>query len=207
MKREIIFIIILVLLFFLISSVSFAQAPVATGTPSVYKVTLKRFRISSDNGATWTTVKEGTVEFDIASVDAGATVGNFFAGSIIPGTYNRIEHTISATFKMEGYIIDAVGTTDYYTSTTAANGTNSMENFDINNPPADYGEASITVFGYNEGEDLPAGAEAVNIVVEKGVARKVNINFDVTNTLNLYNMGGGVFRLMPGEPTVTVSVE
>jgi hypothetical protein len=202
---------ILILLFILsslfLSLVSFAQAPVATGTPLIYKVTLNRFRISTDNGVTWTTIKDQAVEFDIASVTAGAAVGNFFAGAIDAGTYNALEHTVSATFKMQGYIIDAIGGTDYYTSTTAANGTNSTANFDVNNPPPDYGEASITVEGFNAGDNLPVTTETVNIVIEPGINRKVNIDFDVTNTLGLYNIGGGAYQLMPVQPTVTVSTE
>lgn len=184
----------------------FAQNPEATGTPLVYKVTVNRFRISSDGGATWTTVKDQAVQFDIASATAGAAVGNFFAGAIDPGTYNKIENRVLATFNMQGYILNAVGTTDYYTSTTGTNGTSSTATFDVNSPPADYGEASITVYGYTAGDNLPVTQETVNMVVVRGQPKKVNIDFNVTNTLALYNVGG-TYQLMPGQPTVTVTEE
>jgi hypothetical protein len=71
-------ILIIILSFFFLSTNIYAQDPEATGTPSVYKVTLNRFRIY--DGSTWKTVKEEDVTFDIAAVDAGAAVGNFFAG-------------------------------------------------------------------------------------------------------------------------------
>lgn len=196
---------ILVLSFILLSRDGFAQQ--ATGTPLIYKVTVNRFRISSDGGTTWTTVKDEAAEFDIASATAGAAVGNFFGGAVTPGTYNRVENRVSATFKMQGYILDAVGTTDYYTSTTAANGTSSTANFNVNNPPADYGEGSIVVQGYNAGDNLPVTQETVNIVVKSGQPNKVNIDFNVTNTLALYDVGGGTYRLMPAPPTVTVTPE
>ncbi|MDP8230024.1 MAG: hypothetical protein P9L93_02855 [Candidatus Gorgyraea atricola] len=181
--------------------------PEATGTPLVYKVTLERFRISTDTGATWTTVREADIEFDIASSSAGAAVGNFFAGSFQPGTYDTIEHTSSSTFNMQGYIIDAVGTDDYYTSTTGANGTASTTSFDVNSPPSDYGEASIIIYSYNAGDSLPAVEETVSIAIIKGATQKINIDFDVTNTLALYDVGGGSYQLMPAPPTVTITTE
>jgi len=181
--------------------------PDATGTPTAYKVTLSRFRISSDGGTTWTTIKEEDVEFDIASADAGAAVGTFFASTFQPGTYDTIEHIHSATFKLQGYIIDAVGGDDYYTSTTAANGTASTASFDVNNPPSDYGEATITIYGYSEGDSLPAETETVNIVIVKDATQKINIDFDVSNTLALYDIGLGSYQLMPAPPSVTISTE
>ncbi len=202
----------IIVLLTLLLSPSFSYAvdppdPEATSTPLVYKVTLERFRISTDGGATWTTVIEADVEFDIASANAGAAVGNFFAGNFDPGTYDTIEHIPSATFNMQGYIIDAVGTDDYYTSTTGANGTASTTSFDVNNPPSDYGEASIVIYGYNAGDSLPAVEEAVNIVIVKGATQKINMDFDVTNTLALYDMGGGSYQLMPAPPSVTITTE
>lgn len=199
--------IFLILASVLIFSYTDTYAQEATSTPSVYKVTINRFRISSDGGTTWIILSDTPTEFDIASVNAGAAVGNFFGGSIAPGTYNMIERTISATFKMQGYMLNAVGATDYYTSTTAANGTNSTANFDPDNPPADYGEATITIFGYNQGDALPVEQESVNIAVQFGATKKVNIDFNVSNTLALYNMGGGTYRLMPAPPTVTATIE
>ncbi len=182
-------------------------APVDTGTPSVYKVTVKKFRISSDGGTTWATIKDESVEFDIASADVGAAVGSFFAGTFQPGTYNMIEHTPGATFKIKGYIIDGVSTTDYYTSTTAANGTASTTSFDPDNPPSDYGEATITAYGYSEGDSLPAETQAVDIVIKKGANQKINIDFEVSNTLALYNTGPSTYQLMPAQPSASISVE
>ena len=199
---------ILTLLLVFLCGHAYAQpAPTATGDPLVYKVTLNIFRISSDGGSTWTTVSNTPTEFDIASVTAGQAVGNLFGGSLTPGTYDRIEHTPSASFKMQGYIIDAVGGTDYYTSTTGSNGTNSTANFDVNNPPSDYGEATIVVYSYSAGDSLPAVEETVNIVVKFGVSQKVNIDFDVSNTLALYDVGGGSYQLMPAPPTATITTE
>ena len=199
--------IFLILASILIFSYTDTYAQEAYSTPSVYKVTINRFRLSSDGGVTWITVSDSSTEFDIASVNAGAAVGNFFGGSIQPGTYNRYERTVSATFKMQGFMLNAVGVNDYYTSTTTANGTNFTANFDQNNPPADYGEATITIFGYNQGDSLPAEQEIVNIALQSGATKKVNIDFNVTNTLALYNIGGGAYQIMPAPPRVTVTVE
>ena len=206
-KKIPVFILAILLSFISLSYAADPPDPDATGTPAVYKVTLERLRISSDGGTTWTTIKEEDVEFDIASEDAGAAVGNFFAGTFQPGTYDTIEHRHSATFTMQGFIIDAVGNDDYYTSTTAANGTASTTNFDVNNPPADYGETAITIYNYNEGDSLPAETEAVSINIIKGATQKINIDFDVSDTLAIYDVGGGSYQLMPAPPTVTITVE
>ena len=204
--KKIIFLNIIFFLIFLSMDI-YAQppSPTATGTPSIYWVTIKKFRVY--DGTNWITVKEEDVSFDIASATAGQAVGNFFSGSFTPGTYTMIEVTPSATFSMRGYIIDAVGTTDYYTSTTGANGMNSTTSFNVNNPPSDYGEGGITVYGYTQGAALAANQENVNIVVERGVSKKVKVQFNVANTLALYDVGGGSYQLMPAQPTVTQTIE
>ncbi len=176
-----------------------------TGTPDTFKVTVERFRVSSDSGTTWTTINDGSVEFDIASVNTNSAVANYSAGNIALGTYNSIEYTISATCRVQGYILDAVGATDYYTSTTESNGTNSTTSFDINNPPSDYGEAALTILGCSEGDSF-AVTHTVELIIEKGVNRKLNIDFDVADNLELYS-GEGSYRLRPAAPTVTVSLE
>jgi len=185
--------------------------PVATGTPSVYEVTQRNFYISSDGGSTWKLVKAEARTFDIAAVASGEAAGNFFAGSFTPGTYNKIKFECCATFRMKGYV-DYGGTT-YYTSTTASNGTASITTsaFDPSNPPSDYGIASITTpkeeGEYSEGEFMPAEEKSINIVIKKGANSKINMDFDISESLALYDFGGGSYRLMPAPPSVTVSVE
>jgi hypothetical protein len=172
-------------------------------------VTIEKFRISSDGGSTWTTVSDEDVEFDIAAKNAGEVVGNFFAGAIAPGTYNRIEHTISQTFTMQGYVYYSTTNRTYYTDPNGTNGTSSVSgNVNDTSLMPGYGEADITVPGEdgNPRTTPMVEEEAVNIVVEKGVTRKVNIDFDVTDTLALYDVAG-TYQLMPQAPTVTVSVE
>jgi len=181
----------------------------ATGTPSVYEVTQRNFYISSDGGYTWKLVKAEAATFDIAAVASGEAAGNFFAGSFTPGTYNKIKFECCATFRMRGYV--AYGGTTYYTSTTASNGTASTTTFDPRNPPSDYGIASITVpksatEQYSEGEFMPAEEKSINIVIKKGANSKINMDFDISKSLALYNFGGS-YRLMPAPPSVTVSVE
>jgi len=200
-------ILIVGLIIFLLEGVNaYTQEPtlLGQGTPSVYKVTLKKFRVY--NGTTWITLKEQDTTFDIASAQsAGQIVGNFFTGTIIPGTYSQVEITPSASFTMKGYVT-CNGTT-YYTSTTASNGTNSTADFDINNPPSDYGEAKITIYGYSEDDEMPPEQKNVNVVIKKGVTQTIKILFNVKNKLGLYEVGGGEKRLLPLPPIVTVNVQ
>ncbi len=205
---------LITVLFFICSVVERVEGsdqptPVETGTPSVYEVTQRNFYISSDGGTTWKLVRAEAATFDIAAVASGEAAGNFFAGSFTPGTYNKVKFECCATFRMKGYV-DYGGKT-YYTSTTASNGTASTTSFDPSNPPSDYGIASITVpksptEQYSKGEFMPAEEKSINIVIKKGANSKINMDFDISESLALYNFGGS-YQLMPAPPSVTVSVE
>lgn len=98
---------------FITAALSCAQQ--ATGTPSVYKVTLKQLEFSFDSGATFTTVKTADLEIDLASVTAGAVAATYVTAAEIlilinsgvldpTKTYNRIRATISCTIKLKGRV-------------------------------------------------------------------------------------------------------
>lgn len=198
---------ILILLISLsVFSVSVKAAVVGSSAPSIYEVTQRNFCVSTDGGTTWITVQAASRTFDIASVASGEAVGDFFNGEVIPGTYNRVKFEPGATFGMKGYV--AFGGTTYYTSTTSASGTNfiATASFNLSTPPADYGKASIVIPGYSLGDFMAAQEEAKNIVIREGVSNKVNMDFDISNTLQLYD-DFTPNRLLPAPPNVTVTIE
>ena len=98
--------IFIVIGFYLIPSV--ADAQLATGQPDVYQVTINKFEMSSNNGGTYTEIGSGGLTFNIASVSAGAQVGQYFSTGSSPlspnTTYNRMRITVSCTFAIRGCV-------------------------------------------------------------------------------------------------------
>jgi hypothetical protein len=99
---------------FLIMLIGFHLAPspvdaqLATGQPDLYQVTINSFEMSSDNGSNYTEVGSGGLTFNIAAVNAGAQVGEYFAGGspLSPSTtYNRMRVTVSCTFLIRGCVL------------------------------------------------------------------------------------------------------
>lgn len=85
-----------------------ADAQLATGQPDVYRMTINKFEMSSNNGSTYTEIGSGGLTFNIAAVNAGAQVGQYFSSSSSPlspnTTYNRMRVTVSCTFAIRGCV-------------------------------------------------------------------------------------------------------
>ncbi len=201
---------IICILFFLvfiyypdISYCFFYSRIVEEDTPFVYKVTLKNFSVSSDKGKTWEVIQKKPIAVDIVKNNAIESV----AYKIPPGRYNKVKYMPNATFIMKGYVKykDLV----YYTSVEAENGTAVTENFDLNNPPVDYGEAELTVFGYNEWEYLSFKTENIKFSVKDSKIKEIYIKVDLTNSLALYQTRAdpNVYQLMPVSPSIIVFIE
>lgn len=182
----------------------FAQpVQVNTGTPSVYKVTMKRFAISQD-GSTWFTVANTETQVDIASVSAGSKIGDWIAATDIPvGTYTQVRPTVSSTFVMQGYVYD--GTTNTYYTMPSGIAYVAGNVTDISLMP-NYGEQSITV----PASGCPGGectnTESQTFVISNTVQQRKRIRFDVTGKLGLYTESGS-YVFYPEPPTVdTINV-
>jgi len=179
-----------------------AQTKVATGTPEVYIVTLNGLQVSSDGGATWTTVNDQSLTFDIASVTAGATVGNYASTSLPAGAYNRVRPTLSATFTMRGYVNYAGNT--YFTTAAGVSNVAGTET-DTDNMPG-YANMDIIIPGYTAGQNLSTAdvpAMNVSMTIVQGTSQQVTIKFDVTNKLALYDD----LDLYPDTPVVTATMQ
>ncbi|MEW6326801.1 MAG: hypothetical protein AB1487_04315 [Thermodesulfobacteriota bacterium] len=180
-----------------------AADPVATGTPTIYKVTMRKLEASKDGGNTWYTLGEGDMTFDIASADAGAVVGAYASNGSVPlGTYTKMRITSSRTFILRGSV-DYLGTT-YYTSsggTTTVAGQLSEQSISVPDPPVPVEGTTFTATDIITVEDR----SATPFIVEEGVIKTVTIKFDVTGKLALYDMGGGSYQFMPQQPTVTLT--
>lgn len=179
----------------------FAQK-VTTGTPSIYKVTMIKFEMSQNNGTTWFTVADSQVQVDIASVNAGERVGSWVSGAAVPlGTYNRMRHTVSATFVMRGFVYYNTTNRTYFTT---PNGSSSVAgNVTDTTLMANFGEQSIVLPadtpGVSGGQIV--AEETDNLTIAAGTSFTERITFDVSNTLALYQEGAN-YNFYPEPPVV-----
>jgi hypothetical protein len=107
MRRLIIFTFVMLIGFHL--APPSVNAQLATGQPDVYQVTINKFEMSSNNGGSYTEIGSGGLTFNIAAVNAGAQVGQYFSsGGTSPlspsTTYNRMRVTVSCTFAIRGCV-------------------------------------------------------------------------------------------------------
>ena len=164
-----------------------AQATGSFGTPAYYLVTVKNCQISADAGTTWTTLWTTGIPMDIASVAPLTKVGDFLANQAIEtGTYNRFRCTIDQTMVIRGTV--SHGGDTYYTKNALNDSTTA--------PAVD----STVV--------IPTGdqtfTQTINLAVTGGgVASNIQINFNLTNAIQLYLVAPGVYKIYPEAPSIT----
>ncbi len=177
------------------------EALAARGTPTVYRVTVRRMEISKDSGQTWVTLGSGDLTFNIASANAGAVVGSYASNANIDaGTYNKMRATVSRTFAVRGNMLQDAGANNGARFYTSANGASQVA--------GNEGEQSITC----PTTSLPAGVSLspdgdfyatmdVNLTFTASGPNTVTVNFNVTNMLELFPDD----TFFPQPPSVTVT--
>lgn len=184
---------------FLMTQAAFAQAALATGQATEYKVYITKFEVY--NGTDWVTAFEGTSSvIDIAHVERGQSAGNFMSGLAVPdGTYTQVRVTPSGTFVIKGAV--TYNSTTYITTgnTVIGGGGEAAEGV-----AADAVETTLTLSGVTASIDtLPSP-----ITVTNGVPNyKVRVSFNVENALGLQNYGPGTYQFFPEIPVVTMSLQ
>lgn len=172
----------------------FTSAVFAHGPATVYKVTLTKFELSSDGGANYITVFEGTsAVLDIASAaDTSTSVGNFMSGLSVPdGTYNHYRVTPSATFTISGHD----GTSYTTAHTEGAGGSTPTTDSTLE------AECTVTIPG---GVAAEHDALPTPITVKDGVSdHRVRVKFDTSLAIE---ENGTDHLLYPAQPVVTISV-
>lgn len=186
----------------LIVELASQEALAALGTPTVYRVTVRRIEISKDGGTTWVTVGSGDLTFNIASANAGAVVGTYVSNATVDaGTYNKMRATISRTYTLRGSIVQDAGANNGTRFYTSANGATQVA--------GNEGEQSITA---PTNVTLPTGISLspdgdfyatmdVNLTFTASGPNTVTVNFDVTNAMQL--LPDDTF--IPQPPSVTVT--
>lgn len=202
---------------FLIDFSLLAQ-PLAKSTPETYKVTQKQVDISYDGGTTWSVAKSEEMTFDITSASAGDVVGAYMSDFEPTASSFKVRPRPSTTFMLKGYVHydSGSGTRTYYTDPTDTSdsdgdgeGTSDVagsKDGDWLEDNTNYGEASITIFGKTADQAMAAdecGEQTVTL--PSGGSKHIVIQFDPSDTLVLYNVGGTGYCLMPSAPTVTIT--
>gem|GEM_PF-3446655 len=180
-----------------------AAAALATGSATVYKVSMSKFEIDNGTGSTSVTAFDSSVGgvsaiLDIASAaDTNTSVGNFMSGLIVSdGSYSRVKPTPSGTFTIAGSI-SYLGTT-YYTTGAIGSGGGAATN---TVGPAQECTISITM-GAISWENMPG-----TITVTNGTPNyNVRVKFDTSHGIGLYNGPGGSKEIYPEQPSVTMSL-
>ncbi|MDO9565288.1 MAG: hypothetical protein Q7J15_00870 [Candidatus Desulfaltia sp.] len=182
------------------------NAATAMATPTIYKITISKMEFYSSDTATWVTVGEGDMIFDIASVNAGAVAGSYVSASAIPeGTYTRIRATLSRNITIKATDSTLGGGPYYTTVTQISDGVNTAI------------KASTVIADYAEGTAvIPASVSGVSgdyyieeydfsssIIVKKGITKKARVKFDVTNAATFDN---AMIIAYPTKPSVTIQV-
>ncbi len=161
-----------------------------------YEVFVKKFEVSYDNGATWTTVFEGTST--LVDLAKGESAGTFFSNQSVPvGTINRVRVTIDQSMTIKGKVSNG-GTTYVTTATGAAEQTMEVQG-------ATYADQATNV---------PTGdivhEQAVNVSVEPGQDVTLQVTLGITNADNAIGVQscspcGWSYFVVPQEVTATVT--
>jgi len=175
-------------------SIARAQVVGDKGTPTVFKITLKRFQLSSDGGQTFVTVGSGNLTFDLAAFNAGDVAGTFLTGapSLSPNTaFDFARCVITCTISLQGNV-----STLFTKSGTDVTG----------NAPAEEGDYTIPANadptqGCRGGEFFRQGPINPPIVSDASGGLNIVARFDVTNALEIKNLDPNT--LGPVKPIVT----
>lgn len=193
--------VIIILVLGCIIGLASQEAWAVRGTPTVYRVTVRRIELSKDGGQNWVTLGSGDLTFNIASANAGAVVGSYASNANIEaGTYNKMRATVSRIFSVTGNLLQDAGVNNGARFYTSANGATQVA--------GNEGEQSITCPTTN----LPAGVslssdgdfyatQDVSLTFSASGPNTVTVKFDVTNMLELFPDD----TFFPQPPSVTVT--
>lgn len=202
--RKLINIIILFIIFLFVtkSITPYFFQEVKKATPEVFKVTVRNLSVYSRKNKNWTLVQKKPMEIDIATKNE--KVLDKIINNVPVGKYGKIKYSVCATFKMKGYVKYKNNT--YYTSEKAGNGSNISEEFNEENPPEDYSQAYLTVFGYNEGEYFEPMEEKIKFKVGRGKIKNISVEVNVEDSLALYQIRADpdVYQLIPAQPKIRI---
>ncbi|MCX7927430.1 MAG: hypothetical protein N2606_04765 [Candidatus Omnitrophica bacterium] len=189
-------------------------------TPQEYIVTINKIEFYNEDTSSWITVGEGKLSFDIASVNAGQTVGSYVdASAVAEGTYTQGRVYVSLTFYLKASA--TIDGTTYYTTEGGYENPfpdSELQGYIAAKTTTDPNRASRGISVLTEQALERAGFDVVGdsfifegevllpIVVKKGFTKKVRINFNVTNSVAFEEIPSGDVVCYPLPPVLTFKV-
>ena len=233
--KKIIFIIFSIFVALVETKYAFADHGNDSNTPSVYKVTMSKLELCTSSACTDSTIlTEATKTFNIASANAGASVGSWIDNFAleIGKTYTHIRVTISTTFTISGYTANAGISSSYCVTESSPNtasaanqgpivdGSNTTTSAEMswvapNDLDADNGNPYSTVnFSStynitrvnNADTMLWVGALANPYTADINSTPTIKVSFDVDHQLKSSQQGANTCYMWVLPPTVSVSL-
>lgn len=159
-----------------------------------YTVTITLIEVSTDGGATYTTLFSGSQAVNIASADAGATVAGLASGvDLAAGTYDTVRVILGESLLLKGYVNN--GTTTIYTNNDA-DGFGNNGGGGADTPGSDYAASTFTIPQASRTQTFTG----LSLPVSKENPRTVVVSF---NTAGVITQAGGIPSV--GAPSVTIS--
>ncbi len=166
-----------------------------------YEVRVKKFEVSYDGGANWTTIFEG--QSNLVDLTQGENAGTFFTNQSVPiGTINRVRVTIDDDMTINGRVfvnpVNGLGG-NYYT-------VDDPDDSDASNDPSNSDNRA------DQDTKVPGGdivkEEDVNVVVAPGQAVVLRVTIYIRNSDNAIrvNWYAGPWNYMVFPQDVTVDV-
>lgn len=218
--RKFTLLITLIFLLFAILPLTLEAGNIPASQVAKYEVTVKKVEIFNSTTNSWFTLASTPKTFDIASVSAGAAVGDMISGVIPPaGTYTQVRITVGSEFKIKA--CNSTGnqcTSGTYSSpphTLASANAGSMATASEVTVDIDFSDSGTigisacpaTPQCYADGGDSLVVTENLGpITVGPGsLPKSISISFNLDNVFTYQNPGVGVYIINPGAPNVTIS--
>jgi len=224
--KKVIFLIALTFLLFAILPFNLAEAGnIPASQVAKYEVTVKKVEIFNSTTNSWFTLTSTPKTFDIASVSAGAAVGDMISGVIPPaGTYTQVRITVGSEFKIKacnstgnqctsGQLPPGGANTTPHTLAAANAGSMAAASeVTVDIDFSDSGTIGISACPatpqcYADGGDTLVVTENFGpfTVGPGSTPKSISISFNLDNVFDYMNPGGAAHIINPGKPNVNIS--
>jgi len=174
-----------------------AQTQLATGKPTVFKVTVTKVELY--NGTSFVTVFSGSSQLDLVAAAGGTAFPGISTLTLPAGTYSQFRVTFSNSFTMQGSL--ASGGTTYYTTATTINSSAASV---ASTSAGALAQATIANPSWGALGDPVTNTVAISsVTIAAGTAYAPTLKFDISTSLVL-NTLSGVFYFTLAPITITL---
>lgn len=166
---------------------AYAQTQLATGKPTVFKVTVTKMEIF--NGTSFVTIFTGSSQLDLVAAAGTSAFPGISALTLAAGTYTQIRVTFSNTFTFRGSL--ASGGTTYYTTAATINSNSGSV---ASTSAAALADATILNPTWGAlGDPVVQTMTIPSQTITRGTSYAPTLKFDVTNSMVLSTLSGTIY--------------